>query len=289
MKCFYHSADLDGIASAAIVLLAERGNDIEMIGIDYGDEFPWNSIEKGEKVYMVDFSLPENDMWNLYEMCDLIWIDHHKTAIEAVEGDTACPITGVRQVGKAACELAWEWLWRKIGWGETIPLWARLLGRYDVWDNSDKENWFDKILPFQYGIKLYRHSPKTLAEWACSLFNTGTCLDECFRIIRDGTLILAYQEQEDAKAAKYGALEISVDGLTGIAINSQRRNSAALSSVFDPDKHDFMSCFSMRPDRKWTVSFYTTKDSVDVSEMAKRRGGGGHKKAAGFISEEVPF
>ena len=38
MKCFYHSADLDGQCSGAIVKLARP--DCELVGIDYGDPFP---------------------------------------------------------------------------------------------------------------------------------------------------------------------------------------------------------------------------------------------------------
>ena len=38
---------------------------------------------------------------------------------------------------------------------------------------------------------------------------------------------------------------------------------------------------------KWTVSLYST--SVDVSEIAKKYGGGGHKGASGFHCKELPF
>jgi len=53
MKCFYHSSDLDGHCSGAIV--KQEYADCEMIGIDYGNKFPWDSIEIRETVFMVDF------------------------------------------------------------------------------------------------------------------------------------------------------------------------------------------------------------------------------------------
>ena len=55
MKCFFHSVDLDGHCSGAIVKKAYP--ECEMIGINYGDSFPWGVIGPGEKVVMVDFSL----------------------------------------------------------------------------------------------------------------------------------------------------------------------------------------------------------------------------------------
>jgi len=46
MKCFYHSVDLDGHCSGAIVKRAYP--DCEMIGINYGDKFPWQQVYEGE-------------------------------------------------------------------------------------------------------------------------------------------------------------------------------------------------------------------------------------------------
>ena len=87
MKCFYHSADLDGHCSGAMIKMAYP--ECEMIGINYGDEFPWESIPCGcgEKIFMVDFSLqPYQKMRKLDIHADpLIWIDHHKSAIDEHE------------------------------------------------------------------------------------------------------------------------------------------------------------------------------------------------------------
>ena len=71
MKAFYHSADLDGHCSGAIVKYAHP--ECELIGINYGDKFPWESIGQDETVYMVDFSLqPFSDMIRLNKACSLI-------------------------------------------------------------------------------------------------------------------------------------------------------------------------------------------------------------------------
>ena len=39
--------------------------------------------------------------------------------------------------------------------------------------------------------------------------------------------------------------------------------------------------------KKWVVSLYTTKINIDVSKIAKLYGGGGHKGAAGFVSDDI--
>ena len=81
MKCFYHSTDLDGHCSGAIVKY--RYPECEMIGINYGQEFPWDSIQPDEQVFMVDFTLqPFEGMERLNNLCNLHWIDRSTTTEE---------------------------------------------------------------------------------------------------------------------------------------------------------------------------------------------------------------
>lgn len=45
----------------------------------------------------------------------------------------------------------------------------------------------------------------------------------------------------------------------------------------------------MMPGQKWLVNLYTYREDVNCGEIAQRYGGGGHRKAAGFICPELPF
>jgi nanoRNase/pAp phosphatase (c-di-AMP/oligoRNAs hydrolase) len=65
-------------------------------------------------------------------------------------------------------------------------------------------------------------------------------------------------------------------------------NSQTFDSVWDPEKYDAMLTFGWRRGQ-WTVSLYSVKQDVDVSEVAVKHGGGGHKGAAGFQCTELPF
>jgi len=69
MKCFYHNADLDGQCSGELIRRVLPN--CELIGINYGDPFPWDSIVPGETVYMADYSLqPHSDMKRLNKAKD---------------------------------------------------------------------------------------------------------------------------------------------------------------------------------------------------------------------------
>ena len=86
IKCFYHSADLDGHCSGAIVKF--RFPEAVMHPINYGDTFPWDLFTEmpRQDVYIVDFALqPFMEMHQLAAICNLHWIDHHKSAISEAE------------------------------------------------------------------------------------------------------------------------------------------------------------------------------------------------------------
>ncbi len=278
MKCFYHSADLDGHCSGAVVKYFYP--ECELIGINYGDEFPWENIGPDEVIYMVDFSLqPFTGMIQLANKTPHFhWIDHHKTAIEehAKINTLGDMIHGLRRDGIGACQLIWEYL---SPYGD-IPYAIELLAQYDVWNHSNPET-----LPFQYGMRLKDTWPdKAIGLWR-SLFKNESAVKP---IIEQGKTVIEYVTQDNAKYCASCAFDTELDGLKCVAINKMLTNSQVFDSVWDIKKYDAMLTFGYRKGR-WTVSLYTSKPGVDVSVIAKSRGGGGHKQAAGFQCNELPF
>ena len=277
MKCFYHSADLDGHCSGAIVKM--KYPECELIGINYGDDFPWGSIKQGELVFMVDFSLqPFSDMIRLDNISQLIWIDHHKSAIiDAKEAEWTIDNKKLRE-GIGACQIVWENMFIAPN---VIPTFIKLLAEYDVWNHSDP-----RTLYFQYGMRQFKDTkPENQDLWQ-SLFD----VEEVQRIVEIGKVIIKYQDSENEKYCSARSFDVELDGLNCIAVNKGLTNSKVFDSVWDVEKYDAMLTFClMSPERGWTISLYTDKPSVDVSIIAKNRGGGGHKQAAGFQCVELPF
>ena len=88
--CVYHSIDLDGWMSAAIVKhwfnqqevpnkKDEHINTIDFIGYNYGQPIP--DLSEYDKVIMCDISFPPEEMDKI-ELKKLVWIDHHISAIK---------------------------------------------------------------------------------------------------------------------------------------------------------------------------------------------------------------
>lgn len=163
----YHSADFDGIFCREIA--RKFIPDAELIGWDYG--YPKIPMPEEGDVYILDLSpecLADNPeikglIWNR-----IIWIDHHKSAIEKFPAS----IPGYRIDGVAACRLAWQWFnWpapekyhkppavrdtglslpERQGYIDrtvTEPVAVRLAGEYDIWDHRDPN-----ALLFQHGLR----------------------------------------------------------------------------------------------------------------------------------------
>lgn len=275
MRCFYHSADLDGRCSGAIV--KNFLPDCQMIGIDYGEPFPWDSIYPNEDVIMADFSLqPFSDMERLNALAQLLWIDHHKSAIEDAKGTE---VQGILDTEFSACELAWK----HFSPDTQMPLAVRLLGRYDIWKHADEPD----ALSFQYGCKMYDTSfDQQLTEfWKDVIKSSGSWIGSvCF----DGRRLLSYERMQNAAFMSAYGFDVDFDGLRCIAANRGMSNSLLFESKWNHNDYDAMLMFAWK-NGQWTVSLYTDKPGVDVSVICKARGGGGHVGAAGFQCKELPF
>ncbi|MGA9100016.1 MAG: hypothetical protein WB392_13910 [Methanotrichaceae archaeon] len=278
---FYHSADLDGHCSGAVV--KRRFPDAELNPINYNQPFSWATIAPVDAVYMVDFGLqPFEQMIRLNASCRLVWIDHHISAIEAYKasGET---ILGKREVGRGACELTWEYLYPNV----EMPRFVYLLSRYDVWDHSDQALWDNEILPFQYGLQPENTDPLTNWEFWSNLFRADNTFYE--NVIVRGQVILSYVAQTSARYMHSHAYEIQFEGLRALAVNVGNVSSRFFESMYNPAKHDIMIAYSYIRGQFWGVTLYSDKPEVNCAMLAKKYGGGGHRGAAGFSCKDFPF
>lgn len=155
--CVYHSVDLDGWMSAAIVKhwiaktsnsyaikdLNEQLQSIEglkvshsigvvnlqnletteyydFLGYNYGQPIP--DLSEYDKVIMCDISFPKEEMNNLFSRLgeNLIWLDHHISAIKE-NAFLSEELEGIRDTKFAACELTWFYMNNPIN-GASINL-----------------------------------------------------------------------------------------------------------------------------------------------------------------------
>ena len=300
----YHSADLDGWMSAAIVkhwFIQKMNNEpindtIDFIGYNYGQPIP--DLSEYDKVIMCDISLPKDEMIKLFENTDFIWIDHHISAINESKHSSVIlsydDSKGIRDTKFAACELTWKYFFPN----ETMPEIVRLLGRYDCFGHrgTDEEQ---KVLEFQYGarqcISNYKEAYNHLIDEGMNYKNPEI---NTLNVIYDkGKSIYKYLCTEAKQVYKNG-FEITLQepfvGLWGsgkdnrkfICINKERFNP--INFGIDYHKEGYDGCAAFYYDGKnWCFSLYNDNGLVDCSQIAKQYGGGGHKGASGFIIKDI--
>ena len=295
MKVFYH-IDNDGKCAGFWVKKLAKGDEYEkeFIPINYNIPFPFEKINKDEKVYIVDFSIKPEEMDKLLEITsNVIWIDHHKTAIEAYE-DYNKEIRGLRYDGIAGCMLTYCYLTFMTDSNKEYtkpfeknmvdyaPCFTKLIADYDVWTFV----YGNDTRAFEKGFTLYPHEP-TDQIWE-ELYEEHRLDKERInvhflplvnKIIKQGETIIDYRKSMMTTYCKHKGFEATLDGHKVFAVNMAMLNSDDFI-VDNPEDYDMFVGFSFNGET-WNYSLRAAKDYVDCSEVAKKYGGGGHVGAAG--------
>jgi oligoribonuclease NrnB/cAMP/cGMP phosphodiesterase (DHH superfamily) len=284
LKILYHG-DNDGRCAAHVInILAPPVYKLPgcFVEMNYDKEVPWDSISPNEVVYIVDFSIETKDMDRLLAITpNVVWIDHHKTAIEKYENyDKFIP--GIRYDGLAGCVLTW--IFMKYGnpmpardpkeLEGNVPEYIRLVGDYDTWTFK----YGDRSLHFYYGLQSEDTGPKS------EIWHAVMTDYEVKRVVSRGKIIGDYRKQFYKEyLAAYG-YEVNFEGYKCIVLNAGQVGSMSFDSVVG--KYDIMISMIWNG-VQWVISLYST--TVDVSVIAKKYGGGGHVGASGLSLKELPF
>jgi len=280
----YHSADFDGLFCREIAR-KHFGDSAEYLGWNHGDPVPTPDILPADReVYMLDISID-----GLMGHPRLIWIDHHKSAMEKFPSD----IPGYRIDGVAACRLAWQWFLGPALNGQDLPSkqeyidrkmsepWAvRLAGEYDIWDRRDP----DADL-FQHGLRSRELTPNLWDELLC---DGGGYVGA---LLRSGEFIQYNSTQQNASIIQAYGFTLQFEGLTFLACNHARFNSHLFTAGVRPE-HDALLGFNFDGSKgDWRISLYhaSGREHIDLSLIATKYGGGGHRGACGFRVQQLPF
>jgi oligoribonuclease NrnB/cAMP/cGMP phosphodiesterase (DHH superfamily) len=261
----YHHDDLDGIVAGAIVLEAERN--VEFIAVNYGDMWD-EELVKDAKVYVVDFSFPV--MMKLKESCkELVWIDHHKTAMEQqIDAWNDEEIKGLRSMELSGCELTWQYFHN----GENVPQVVKYVGDMDLWE-------------FDYGndTKQYCEAAKyiftTPDDYLLGfMLTTGQLNFEKATEIKEQGKILIKAKEERVKKVFHKGIDISLQGYRARLMNTTCDTSEVGAYVYTMPEYDMAVMYQIIGN---DVILSFRSNVVDVGEIAESYGGGGHKFASG--------
>ena len=252
----FHADCSDGFGAAysAWKLLGERA---QYHAAKYGEPAP---DVAGKNVVILDFSYDNATTKKLIKSANsLIVIDHHKSAMIELH-DVSCTHFDMNQSGAM---LAWKFFHP----GKDAPRMIKFIEDRDLW------KW---EIPYSKEFSAaFDMVPFTFEDF--DLFLDDSAVDNAQM---RGSYILAYSKTVISKIAKRAILRKMGDKEV-LAVNSPHWMSE-IGSVLST-KCDFAVIWCYDHDsRQVKVSLRAHHDDADVSEVAKRFGGGGHRKAAGF-------
>lgn len=252
----YHGGCTDGFG-AAFSAWKCLGNRAEYHACKHGEAPP---DVQGKNVVILDFSYDNATTKRLIsEAASLLVIDHHKSAMVELHdvSNTHFDMT------HSGARLSWDFFHP----GHPPPKLINYIEDRDLW------KW---ELPYSKEFSAaFDMVPFTFEDF--EKYEDDSVFDDA---VKRGSYILAYSKTVIKKVCEKAA-QRRYQGMDVMVVNS----SHWMSEIGNRLSHDCdfaVIWYYDHEDRKIKVSLRAFHDNVDVSEIAKRFGGGGHKKAAGF-------
>lgn len=260
----YHGACADGFCAAWAAHKA-MGDSAEYLPVHYGQ--PASDV-RGRDVYLLDFSYKRPVMRELLSQSSGVTVlDHHKTASAELAGLTADNLHVTFDMGKSGGRLAWEYFHPN----EPAP-WL-----VDYTEDRDLWRW---VLPDSREVNAALAShPHDFATWGRLAQLRPSYVPEWDDFVNEGVAILRYQSQQVEGAVK-NAVEIDLDGHKVLCVNCTHLTSEIAGRL--AEGRPFGAAYFIRSDGRKQWSLRSRDGGLDVSEIARRHGGGGHRNAAGF-------
>ena len=256
----YHAGCPDGFGSAW-AFYQKYGKKAEYRPVRYGEPYP---DVTGKSVFIVDFSYPRVILEEMRQSAEsLVVLDHHKTAEEDLRGLDYCHF----DMAHSGAYLAWEYLFGT----EEMPLLISYVEDRDLWKWELEGS--EEILS---AVDSYK---KTFDNWNYlnSMLQTEGSKD-WQSIFDSGAAILRYKNSLVKSLSKRSyRLRIGQEDI--LTLNSSMFQSE-LGNLLSEDE-PYAAIYYWNGD-KFVFSLRSKENGVDVSSVAKKFGGGGHKNAAGF-------
>ena len=252
----YHADCTDGFGAAYSAWKC-LGNRAEYYPCKHGTPPP---DVKGKNVVILDFSFDNKTTKKMIaDAAALIVIDHHKSAVVELHD---IPNTHF-DMTKSGAILAWEWFHP----GKEPPKFIRYIQDRDLWTwvleySKEFSAAFDMV-PFEFE-EFEKFEDDSVFDDAC----------------KRGSYILAYSKTvvkkvcEKAQRRKFNGRDILV-------VNASHWMSE-IGARLAPDCDFALIWYWDHESKNTKVSLRAFHETADVSEVSKKFGGGGHRKAAGF-------
>lgn len=268
--CVYHGGCQDGFASAWVVRKALKG-DVDFVKGVHGNPIDVDVVDKN--VYFVDFCPPQQELQEILLLANTVTvIDHHRTACVAqTDLVIQVPRQGALHVvfsnDKAGSRLTWEHFFPDV---ESTP--PRLLNHIndrDLWKFNvpGTREICTALFSYPYEFSVWDEFMEPGLSATAALRAEGASLER--KHWQDiNTLLPMMRDVQEIAGHTVPVANLPVT-MVSDAANVMAKG------------WPFAACYYDTPGWR-NYSLHSHESGVDVSEIAKQFGGGGHARAAGF-------
>lgn len=289
----YHANCVDGYG-AAFACWQEFHGDAEYLPMDYVKKditlTEFRTLVphlSGRKVFVVDFSFPKHVMQHIFATAaETVWIDHHKSAfemwIERYEPGMKYTkskhpnVTILLDDRRSGAYLTWKYLNRDRR--NHIPTLFTLI------DDRDRWQWKLKGTR-EVHCALMSMRPWSFGQWA--KLSIYSLLDAGARIAaaEDAQIASLIENVQPIHIPMDDEIIGMFDNLRkGLACNTSMHVSEIGHRMYEKCE-TFGCCWWAGKRGDVYISLRSADAGMDVSQIAKRYGGGGHRNAAGFTTD----
>jgi oligoribonuclease NrnB/cAMP/cGMP phosphodiesterase (DHH superfamily) len=282
LLCVYHFPCPDGFSAAWVVREALGEENVEFVPMNYGQPYDIEMF-RDRAVYLVDFSFKAKEMLAICDIADnVLVIDHHKTAEAELSGLMHDKLMTIFDMDHSGAVLTWNYFFAAQGIATTsgkvngidVPLFLKYIEDRDLWKwklpasreicmaissyDYTFENW--SMLDAMCGLDLYKLEleGRTLKRQ----------FDKTLRAMLKETMYMGDFAGHHVPIANVPYAYASDAG-------NLMCDGPMSKAPFSVTYYDTANGF-----RKYSLR--STDAGLDVSEIAKMYGGGGHRNAAGF-------
>lgn len=271
IKVLHHANCLDGMTAAWVVWLAHSRR-AALYPVSYGAPPP--KIDTGATVYIVDFSYSRQELLEMAKTAKAVTVlDHHKTAQAALSDwpDKPFNLEIVFDVNRSGAQIAWDHMFSPA----TRPYLVDTVGDRDLWkfERGDTRALTAFLYSRPQEIEAWHRYAKGFKDRSTRSLYTQL-----------GEALLEQRDKLANEMVAAGVRYMSLAGVKGIpCVNAPNSISSEVGELL----------LSLFPAAPCAASYYDAPEGlryslrsqdnrVDVGELARKLGGGGHRNAAGF-------
>lgn len=264
----YHADCMDGFG-AAYAAWHKWGDTVEYRAVKYGQKAPEYA---DKKILILDFSFSRAELANMaHSGCRVQILDHHKTAQEALRnqaeiGEDEYSIQAYFDMERSGARLAWDFIH-----ATEVPKLILLIEDRDLWRFE-----YPASRPFSIWLKTH---PFDFTVWADI---DARMRDDPTQVMTEALAVQRYVDQRIEELLKRTQWRY-VDGHHVLSINCEPAMTSDVCAEMLKrwPNTPFVMAYSDH-EKGRSYSLRSTDDRMDVSVIAQKYGGGGHRNAAGF-------